>query len=83
MMVLIAFVYFTMDQAFKQNLLRASQDDLLAIRRAYVAGLPRRKGVHEAKEMIEDHQIFAVVLIALFKTRTVMPTMQIRCVKDP
>jgi signal transduction histidine kinase len=54
MIILLALVYVTMDQAFKNDLLRAANDDLTSIRKAYVAGLPRKKGIHEAKEMIED-----------------------------
>jgi len=57
MAVLIAFVYVSLDQAFKSDLLRASGDDLLAIEKAYVAALPRGKGVHEAKEMIDDRML--------------------------
>ena len=54
LLLLTAIVYVTMDRAFKADLLRASNDDLLSIQKAYAAGLPRGKGVHEAREMIED-----------------------------
>ena len=54
MTVLLALVYVTIDQAFKSDLLRAANDDLTSIHKAYIAGLPRKKGIHEAKEMIED-----------------------------
>lgn len=57
MAVLIGAVYFIMHDAFEAELLRASGDDLLAIQKAYVSGLPRGKGVHEAKEMIEDRML--------------------------
>jgi signal transduction histidine kinase len=56
MAVLIALIYFIVSHAFEANLLRDSDDDLAAIRRAYVAEIVKRsnRGVHEAKEMIED-----------------------------
>jgi len=57
MIVLTALVYVTMDRAFKADLMRASNDDLTSIQKAYVAGLPRGKGVHEAREMIEDRML--------------------------
>jgi signal transduction histidine kinase len=56
MAVLITLVYLGMDQAFKADLLRASGDDLLAIRKAYVEAAPGR-GTHEAKEMIDDRML--------------------------
>ncbi len=56
MVVLIALVYFIVAHAFEADLLRGSDDDLAAIRRAYVAELAKRpsKAIHEAKEMIDD-----------------------------
>lgn len=59
MAVLIALIYFIVANAFETDLLRSSTDDLLAIRRAYVAELARRpaKAIHEAKEMIDDRLI--------------------------
>ncbi len=57
MAVLVAIVYLIMHRAFEADLLRASSDDLLAIQKAYVSGLPRGKGVHEAREMIEDRML--------------------------
>lgn len=57
MIVLIAVIYTTMDNSFRGSLLRASNDDLQSIQKAYAAGLPRGKGVHEAKEMIEDRML--------------------------
>jgi signal transduction histidine kinase len=57
MIVLTALVYVTMDRAFRADLLRASTDDLTSIQKAYVAGLPRHRGVHEAREMIEDRML--------------------------
>jgi signal transduction histidine kinase len=59
MAVLIALIYFIVANAFEADLLRNSEDDLLAIRRAYVAELARKpaKAIHEAKEMIDDRLI--------------------------
>ena len=57
MAVLIALVYVTVDQGFKTNLLRASDDDLRAIRKAYTMAVPRSRGEHEAREMIEDRTL--------------------------
>jgi len=59
MVVLIALIYFIVANAFEADLLRNSEDDLLAIRRAYVAELAKKpaKAIHEAKEMIDDRLI--------------------------
>ena len=57
MIALIALVYVTMNRSFEASLLRASNDDLLSIHKAYVSGLPRKKGIHEAKEMIDDRML--------------------------
>lgn len=56
MIVLIALVYFIVAHAFEVDLLRGSDDDLAAIRTAYVTTHAKRpsKAVHEATEMIED-----------------------------
>ncbi len=57
MAVLIVFVYVAVDQGFKANLLRASDDDLRAIGKAYATAIPRSRGEHEAEEMIGDRTI--------------------------
>ncbi|MDE2111330.1 MAG: HAMP domain-containing histidine kinase [Alphaproteobacteria bacterium] len=56
MALLIALIYFIVSDAFEANLLRNSDDDLSAIRRAYVAEVLKKtnRGTHEAKEMIDD-----------------------------
>ena len=53
MLVLIGIVYVMLDQSFKANLLREVDDDLTAMRTAYVTAKPR-KAVHEAAEIVED-----------------------------
>lgn len=57
MAVMIGFVYLIADQGFKANLLRASDDDLRAIRKAYATANPPSRGIHEAREMIEDRTL--------------------------
>jgi signal transduction histidine kinase len=59
MVILIALIYFIVAGAFEADLLRNSDDDLLAIRRAYVAELAKKpaKAIHEATEMIDDRLI--------------------------
>lgn len=53
MAILIVIVFLILDQAFKANLLREVDDDLMSIRTAYHAAKPGR-AVHEAKEIIDD-----------------------------
>jgi signal transduction histidine kinase len=53
MAILVAVVFVIVDQAFKDNLLRETDDDLTSIRTAYVTAKPDRQE-HEAKEMVED-----------------------------
>jgi len=53
MAVLIAIVYVIVDQSFKENLIRETDDDLTSIRTAYMTAR-RGREEHEAKEMIED-----------------------------
>jgi signal transduction histidine kinase len=57
MAVMIVLVFAVVDQGFKASLLRASTDDLRAIKEAYVEGKPRGRGIHEAREMIEDRTL--------------------------
>jgi signal transduction histidine kinase len=57
MAVLIVIVYAIMDHSFKANLMRETDDDLTSIRTAYHAALPKHKGEHEAKEMIDDRML--------------------------
>src|ERR1700743_1502450 len=52
MLFLIALIYIIVSQAFEADLLRDSQDDLAAIRKAYTIA-KKGKAVHEAKEMID------------------------------
>lgn len=56
MALLTAVIYLIVAQAFEADLLRASNDDLAAIRRAYASALVKkpRKAIHEAQEMIDD-----------------------------
>lgn len=56
MAILSALIYVIVAQSFEGGLLRSSDDDLAAIRRAYLDELPKRPGraVHEAKEMVDD-----------------------------
>jgi signal transduction histidine kinase len=56
MIVLIGLIYFIVAQAFEANLLRGSDDDLAAIRRAYNIELVKKpkKAIHEATEMVDD-----------------------------
>lgn len=56
MAVMIALVFLIVDQSFKTALLRASDDDLRAIKTAYATAQPGR-GLHEATEMIEDRTV--------------------------
>lgn len=56
MAVMIALVYLIADQSFKTNLLRASNDDLRAIQKAYAIAEPGH-GIHEATKMIEDRTL--------------------------
>ena len=58
-LLLMTIVFMVVSHAFEANLLRASNDDLAAIRRAYAAGMPRGKALHEAKEMIDDRLLAA------------------------
>jgi signal transduction histidine kinase len=53
-LLLMTMVFAAVDRAFESGQLRAANDDLAAIRRAYAAGFPRGKALHEAKEMIDD-----------------------------
>ena len=57
MAVMIGLVYLIVDHGFKASLLRASDDDLSAIRKAYATADPPARGVHEAVEMIEDRTL--------------------------
>jgi signal transduction histidine kinase len=54
MALLIVVIYIIVSHAFEANLLKASTDDLAAIRRAYVEGMPANRALHEAKEMVDD-----------------------------
>lgn len=56
MIVLSALIYVIVANAFEANLMRGSDDDLAAIRRAYFAELAKKpnKAIHEAVEMIDD-----------------------------
>jgi signal transduction histidine kinase len=47
-------IFAAVSRAFEAEQLRAANDDLAAIRRAYASGLARGKALHEAKEMIDD-----------------------------
>ena len=53
MAVMIGLVYLIVDHGFKAAILRACDDDLRAIRKAYATADPPNRGVHEAIEMIE------------------------------
>jgi signal transduction histidine kinase len=52
--LLTAMIFAAVSRAFEAEQLRAANDDLAAIQRAYAAGMPRGKALHEAKEMIDD-----------------------------
>ncbi len=57
MAVMIALVFVIVDRGFKSNLLRACDDDLRAIQKAYATADPPSRGLHEATEMIEDRTL--------------------------
>jgi signal transduction histidine kinase len=58
-LLLMTIVFMVVSHAFEENLLRASNDDLAAIRRAYAEGKPRGKALHEATEMVDDRLLAA------------------------
>ncbi len=57
MAIMIAIVFSIVNQGFKTDLLRASDDDLRAIEEAYTTANPHSRAVHEAREMIEDRTV--------------------------
>jgi len=58
-LILMMVIFAVVKDAFENDVVRASNDDLAAIQRAYIGGLPRGKALHEAKEMIDDRLLAA------------------------
>ncbi|HEX4860823.1 MAG TPA: ATP-binding protein [Rhizomicrobium sp.] len=58
-LLLMALVFFGVSRSFEASELRAADDDLAAIQRAYRGGIARGKALHEAKEMIDDRLLAA------------------------
>jgi signal transduction histidine kinase len=53
-LLLTTMIFAAVSHAFEAQQLRAADDDLAAIRKAYAGGMKAGKALHEAKEMIDD-----------------------------